>query len=315
MKLARWLSLAVILLLMFYLILTTLFIRFFRERAEIGAVTRTPPPTFTPTSLATAVVIIPTAPLNLISTPTSTPTPIPAPVEPSPTATGFLSPTPSPTPQPVGPQVIAASTVNVRAGPGTNYPVVAGLPANLPLPVTGRNNDASWWQITGPDGTAGWVANSVVQASNTAGVPVVAAPAPPPPTPTPIPPTPEKPQYQYEPTGWFADTNYGLTRFLGTITDLDGNPVNGVYVQASCGGFSAISNPSGPVGGINNEGADWPPGFYDLTLDTKPRPCQWHLTVVDTDDQRTVKATLSEPVLVEVTNESSVVTANWRKNW
>jgi hypothetical protein len=155
----------------------------------------------------------------------------------------------------------------------------------------------------------------VVQASNIADVPVVSAP-PPPATPTPeAPPTPEKPKYQYEPMGWFNDTNYGLTRFLGNITDVNGNPVNGVYVQASCGGFSAISNPSGPVGGLNNEGADWPPGFYDLTLGTKPIPCKWIFTIVDTDDQRTVKATLSEPIEIEVTYDKSIVTANWRKNW
>ena len=129
-----------------------------------------------------------------------------------------------------------------------------------------------------------------------------------PPTPTPAAtPTPEKPAYQYEPTGWFNDTNYGLTRFLGNITDAGGNPVDGVYIQASCGGFSVISNASGTTG--------WPPGFYDLTLDTKPIPCQWALTVVDTDDKKSVKATLSEPVLIEVTYDKSIVTANWRKNW
>jgi uncharacterized protein YgiM (DUF1202 family) len=206
----------------------------------------------------------------------------------------------------VRPQVVAANTVNVRAGPGTNYPVVGSLPPNIAITVTGRNNEASWWQISSGEGT-GWVANSVVEAKNIESVPVVVAP-PPPPTPTPAAtPTPEKPNYQYEPTGWFNDTNYGLTRFLGNITDAGGNPVNGVYIQASCGGFSVISNASGTTG--------WPPGFYDLTLDTKPIPCDWALIVVDTDDKKSVKATLSEPILIEVTYDKSIVTANWRKNW
>jgi hypothetical protein len=129
-------------------------------------------------------------------------------------------------------------------------------------------------------------------------------------------PAPEKPKYQFEPTGWFDDTNYGLTRFLGDIKDVNGNPVDGVFIQASCGTYSTISYPSGPVGwGQYNESADWPNGFYDIAIDTKPVPCIWTLTVVDTDDRKTVKARLSESVPVEVTQEKSIITANWRKNW
>jgi uncharacterized protein YgiM (DUF1202 family) len=203
--------------------------------------------------------------------------------------------------------VVAASVVNVRSGPGTNYPIVAQLPLNVAIAVVGRNPEGSWWQIQGPDGATGWVAGSVVQASNVAGVAVVSAPPPPaPPTPAPTP-VPAKPQQQFEPTGWFNDKNLGLTRFLGNITDPSGNPVNGVYVRAQCAGFSVISNPSGTTG--------WPPGFYDITLDTKPIACQWLLTVVASPDQKTVTAELSENVLVETTIDSSIVTANWRKNW
>jgi hypothetical protein len=202
---------------------------------------------------------------------------------------------------------VAVRGVNVRSGPGTNYPIVAQLPVNVPAPVVGRDVEASWWQIQGPDGATGWVANSVVQAQNIGGVPIAAAPPPPlPPTPAPTL-VPEKPTYQYEPTGWFDDTNYGLTRFLGNITDAGGSPVNGVYVRAQCGGFSVISNASGTTG--------WPPGFYDITLDTKPIPCKWLLSVVDSEDQKTVKGVLSELVEVETTIDKSIVTANWRKNW
>lgn len=316
MQKIRYLSLIVLLILLLYLAATALFAWLFRVQSEEVRITRTPAPTFTPAP-PTAVVVIPTATVlpTATSTPTASPSPtsLPATFTPVPsTPTPAPTPTSSPTP---GPQLSAASTVNVRSGPGTNYPVVAALPPNVIVLVTGRNNEASWWQISSPEGASGWVANSVVQVSNTANVPVVAAP-PPPPTPTPAAtPTPEKPKYQFEPTGWYADTNYGLTRFLGNITDAAGNPVNGVYVQASCGGFSAISNPSGPVGGLNGEGAFWPPGFYDLTLATKPVPCKWVLTVVTTNDQRTATGTLSEPIEVEVTVDKSIVTANWRKNW
>jgi hypothetical protein len=55
--------------------------------------------------------------------------------------------------------------------------------------LTGRNEDASWWQISlgdAPDGL-GWVAGQLVTLSGDDGaIPVAAAP-PPPPSPTPAP--------------------------------------------------------------------------------------------------------------------------------
>ena len=130
------------------------------------------------------------------------------------------------------------------------------------------------------------------------------------------PPAQPQPKYQFEPDGWYSDENVGLTRFSGTIKDAYGNPIDGVFVEARCGDYAVISNPSGTVGwGAYNESADWPPGFYDLTIDTKPVPCVWVLTIVDTDDRKTVKASLSEPIPVQITHENSIVTANWRKNW
>jgi len=92
--------------------------------------------------------------------------------------------------------------------------------------------------------------------------------------------------------------------------------VNGVRVEAQCGSFRIISNPSGPVGaGYFNESADWPPGFYDITLDTRPIPCKWFLTVVTSEDGQTATARLSQAIEVETTVDESIVTANWRKNW
>ncbi|MDX1524578.1 MAG: SH3 domain-containing protein, partial [Anaerolineae bacterium] len=270
--------------------------------------TRTPAPTFTVTlTPPPAIALITPSP-----SPTSSPTPSPSPTHPPPTATA----TPTETPTPLTPQVIAARTVNVRSGPGTNYPVVGSLPPNVPVMVSGRNGESSWWQIQAPDGRTGWVAGLVVETRNVGGVAVAQAPPPPvPPTATPVP-EPTRPRYQYEPTGWYGDTNYGLTRFLGTITDINGNPVDGVRIEAQCGSFRIISNPSGPVGaGYFNESHTWPPGFYDITLDRRPIPCKWFLTVVETPDGETVTARLSEAVEVETTIEESIVTANWRKNW
>ena len=301
-----------------YLGFTIFFTWLFREVATgQPASTPTPAPTFTPVPVFTAPIIAAITPETATPMPTNTPLPTPTstPVMP---ATPTELPPPTDTPAPAQPQVVAGTTVNVRSGPGTNYPVLTALPPSVAVPVTGRNESSTWWQIQGPDGSTGWVAGSVVQATNISNVPFVAAPPPPqqPPTPTSPPPPPAQPQYQYEPTGWFADTNYGLTRFLGNISDANGNPVDGVFVEAQCGSFRIISNPSGPVGwGPFNESHTWPPGFYDITLDTRPIVCSWTLAIVETSDKQNVTAYLSEKVKVDTTTEESIVTANWRKNW
>lgn len=318
---ARYWSLAIVLILINYLIFATLFTRLLDSDYSSNYATRTPIPTFTPA---------PAEPLIIIPTPTPV-TPVP-----TPTATRVLQSSKpdaaqdnaqpdSPPPQVANDaQLVAPGSVNIRSGPGLNYSVIGTLNANTPVSIVGRNTDASWWQINIAGDSAGWVSNAVVKASNTAGVPPVEAAAPPvqaAPAPQPAadnspPSAPERPKYQFEPTGWYDDTNQGLTRFLGDIVDVNGNPVNGVFVQASCGDYSTISYPSGPTGwGALNISADWPAGFYDITVDTKPVPCLWILTVVDTDDRKTVKARLSESIPVEVTLEKSIIVAGWRKNW
>jgi hypothetical protein len=89
-------------------------------------------------------------------------------------------------------QVTANVDANVRGGPGTNYYVVGALPEGESATVTGRNNDSSWWQIS-YQGSAAWIADSVVTANTRAfEAPVVSAP-PPPPTNTPAPPTATSP--------------------------------------------------------------------------------------------------------------------------
>lgn len=307
-------SIIVLLALSLYIAFTLLFSRLFVVTSRTPPPnTPTPVPTFTPSATPTTMIASLVTPVAPALTPTLTATP----ALPEPTFTS--TPEPTATPAPAAPQVVAASPVNIRSGPGTNYSVVGSLPPNAPLTVTGRNAEGNWWQVRLPGDQAGWVAASVVEAQNGTEVAIVQAPPPPPPPPptnTPVPPEPARPQYQFEPTGWYSDRNLGLTRFLGTITDANGNPVNGVAVQAQCGGYSVISNPSGPVGGWRtNDGADDPPGFYDITIDKRPIPCQWGLTVVYTEDGENVLQRLSETVEIEVTVDESIVTANWRKNW
>jgi uncharacterized protein YraI len=245
--------------------------------------------------------------------PISSPTPVSEGASALPEATA----TSTATPTPVIPQVVASITVNVRSGPGTNYPVIGSLSPGNSLLVTGQNEQGTWWQVQPVEGPIGWVAASVVEARDVEGIPI--AQAPPPAAPTPVSKatvTPARPKYQFEPSGWYDDTNYGLTRFFGSITDVNGDPVNGVTVEAQCGTYRVISNPSGPVPAFDShDSADDPPGFYDLTVATKPIPCKWLLTVIYTEDGQTVLAKLSETIEVEVTVDKSIIVANWRKNW
>lgn len=124
----------------------------------------------------------------------------PPPVEPpviveaaTPTAIALISPsaTPEPPPTPVStqPMVTTLGSLNVRGGPGTDYDVIGRLTQGQTLPITGRNNEGTWWQVAFPPGSneRGWVSASAqfTAASNAATVPVVQAP----PRPTPVVPT------------------------------------------------------------------------------------------------------------------------------
>ncbi|MBN1964198.1 MAG: SH3 domain-containing protein, partial [Anaerolineae bacterium] len=63
-----------------------------------------------------------------------------------------------------GPDGITAYEMNVRAGPGTGFGVIAQLPAGTGLIFEGRNADGSWLLVHTVDGTVrGWVASLYVQ--------------------------------------------------------------------------------------------------------------------------------------------------------
>lgn len=313
MKGRQW-SLLIVMILINYIIFASLFSRLMEMDFGADDISDAQMmPTFTPA---------PAEPMVIIPTPTPS-TPIP-----TPTATRVLdgrsqvpaegASTAAQESQPAA-ELTAPGPVNIRSGPGLGYNVIGGLNANSTAAIVGRNADASWWQIRLSDVERGWVASFVVESRNTEGIPQVEAPPLPvveaPPAPV-VEAPPDKPRYQFEPTGWYDDTNEGLTRFMGDIIDINGNPVNGVFVEARCGDFSTISFPSGSVGwGHTNASAEWPAGFYDVTVNTEPVPCVWALTVVATDDRSHITAVLSESVPVIVSPDKSIIVANWRKNW
>jgi hypothetical protein len=152
------------------------------EQAEQGEETQeadlaeTEEPTVTPLLPTPTPLPTPTATLTPIPTATAVPTPT---RPPTPTPTVTFTPTPI---LPVA--VIATNALNVRSGPGTNYPIIGFVRLNEEFEILGRNG--GWWLISYPrlDSDQGWISGFFTEAENVGNVPFVVAP------PTPIPPIP-----------------------------------------------------------------------------------------------------------------------------
>ena len=116
---------------------------------------------------------------------TATPTTRP-PFTPRPSDTPWPTFTPVPTVVPVTPGVLTgviSSTVNVRIGPGTNYPAVTKLNKGTKINVRGRDVENRWLALIPPP--SGWVMRDYVTLNGEAsGLPVVDAPPTPVPTQT-----------------------------------------------------------------------------------------------------------------------------------
>jgi hypothetical protein len=61
--------------------------------------------------------------------------------------------------------VVLAPHINLRAGPGAEYPVLRQLPAHEPLHILGQAAHLNWLQVSLADGQQGWVSGdpSLVQ--------------------------------------------------------------------------------------------------------------------------------------------------------
>ena len=130
-----------------------------------------------------------------------------------------------PEPEPAVPtgRVTAPQGVNVRTGPGTNFPVIGVAPFGREGEIIGRSADGAWWVVAVPSapGGMGWVAASHVAASNAADVPIIASPAPPVvviPTPAPTP-TP-RPQPTATPSAQMSLTADRTTITQGECTTI-----------------------------------------------------------------------------------------------
>jgi hypothetical protein len=72
--------------------------------------------------------------------------------------------------------LVNAATLNVRQGPGTNYPTVGTLSQGDRVEIVGRNTDSTWWAINFSSGTA-WIFAALTTAQgNLSQIPLVAPP-------------------------------------------------------------------------------------------------------------------------------------------
>jgi hypothetical protein len=73
--------------------------------------------------------------------------------------------------------VQARNLINVRTGPGIDYPVAGSLVFLEVRVIVGRAANAEWWVIEMPGSTEGWVANTTVNVHGYTGdIPIVEAP-------------------------------------------------------------------------------------------------------------------------------------------
>jgi dipeptidyl aminopeptidase/acylaminoacyl peptidase len=150
----------------------------------------TPTPTIVPLSQADGEAVSqPASGVKVLSTAT----PIPPPST-TPTLTPFPLPetaTPEPTATPLRPraQVIIAG-LNVRQGPGSNYPVIDTVSTGDELKVTGISPAGDWLQVVIDEVNPGWVAGSPdyvhLLAVTRDELPIVEPPLPPAPVAAPV---------------------------------------------------------------------------------------------------------------------------------
>ncbi len=76
---------------------------------------------------------------------------------PTPSATAVTA-----TPTPLATMLVAVDVLNLRAGPGTNHPILTRLTRNIRLEVTGRGPDGAWLAVQ-VGARSGWVAARYVR--------------------------------------------------------------------------------------------------------------------------------------------------------
>ncbi len=90
-------------------------------------------------------------------------------------AAPVITPAPSADADAAKAKVRALQNLNVRSGPGMDYPKIATLKKDQTAVVTGRDPEGFWWEIKLPDSDTGrgWISKDYVVAQNASNVPVI----------------------------------------------------------------------------------------------------------------------------------------------
>jgi len=142
--------------------------------------TRVVSATSTPTASPTHTVS-PTATAQPTATPRATVSASLTPPAPIFTPVPTVTATPAATATPESPAVLVESAANVRAGPGTAYPIIGAARVGQRLSVIGQHD--GWWQVTVSE-RVGWIWGALVTPNAALQAPPVKDPPSLPPTQT-----------------------------------------------------------------------------------------------------------------------------------
>lgn len=190
-----------------------------------------PQPSSTPTSVESPILVPTSAPTVQIATETpipmatSTSTATATPTIALPTSTPTITPTPF--------VLVTTGLVSLRTGPGPNYPLIAQLGPNIPVAITGRNPENTWYEICCVNGGPVWVAQTHVQTVNDpSDAPLLLSDAAPTATPTGT--ATATPTITPTPTA----TPYGFQIIEGPLYFPSGNEMLTIWAKISAGGGS-----------------------------------------------------------------------------
>jgi hypothetical protein len=169
--------------------------------------TKTLRPTFTSTPVRPTAVPPTATPLPIPTVTSAPPTPTAPPPTVAPTA---APPTATATPEKAA-FTVSEPAVNVRGGPGVNYPILGEVRQGQTFDITGKNPNGDWWQFI-YEGRTGWITAGMVTARGTARVQVAANIPAPPTSPPPPPTTPPQPTNTPAPALRYAMTGKSQLR-------------------------------------------------------------------------------------------------------
>jgi len=99
----------------------------------------------------------------------------------APARKSLIRSTPTPTRRPAADAIVTSNTLNVRSGPGTNYPAVGSLKKGDAVDIVARSKDSQWARLSVPKVAEAWVSAQYLDISiDFEKMDVAAAPAPPP---------------------------------------------------------------------------------------------------------------------------------------